>query len=75
MVINTKKRGRPPKANPAKGRLEIRLTEMQKKAYMEAAAKSDKQLAAWVKDTLDNASRNIDTFAQQPRLSEQPHKS
>ncbi len=58
MVINTKKRGRPPKDNPAKGRLEIRLTETQKQSYVEAAAKSDKQLAVWVRETLDEAAKN-----------------
>jgi len=57
MAINPKKRGRPPKENAAKGRLEIRLTEAQKNNYIEAAAKSDKQLSVWVKDSLDKEAK------------------
>ena len=57
MVINTKKRGRPRKENAAKGRLEIRLTEKQKQTYIEAATKSGKQLAVWVRGVLDKAAK------------------
>lgn len=55
MTINNKKRGRPQKKDSAKDRLEIRLTEKQKKTYMEAATKSGKQLAVWVRGVLDKA--------------------
>jgi len=57
MTTNMKKRGRPLKENAAKGRLEIRLTETQKKSYVEAAIRSGQPLAAWVRGTLDKASK------------------
>jgi len=57
MAIDIKKRGRPLKENAAKGRLEIRLTDNQKKSYVEAATKSGQPLAVWVRGTLDKASK------------------
>jgi len=53
---NKRSRGRPPSDDPAKKTLAgVRVTEAQLEGYRQAARKENKPVAAWVRETLEQA--------------------
>jgi predicted HicB family RNase H-like nuclease len=52
-----RKRGQPPKKDPASVRINVRVTPGERRAYKEAARKSGVTLSVWLKALADAAMR------------------